>query len=540
MQSVNAAFTAEAKDRTRLPKHALNVSWKKATNTANRTFTIGVSAIGGSDLIDLEASGFGSPSDYRYDDESDYATRLEWERQLSLPLGGISKAGGEFALDNNSQRFTPDYMGGSSALFTAVGLPRRPFVINAGFKVNGVDTMLPQFSGLTAKPPSIDISNRVLSTYGFDFLDFLSSKKVESTGVFTGVTTDYVMEQLFLDAGITTSQYDFEQGANTIPFVYFESGDSMGGIIDELVQAELGHFFQDEEGIYHFWNRYHWNVSPYNQIQHILMTSQVINQEINPQERLDSIINSVQVRGDYLQKYYDATGSYATVYYYDVSDLDNLSEVPLIHPSGNTEIWIEFDDPILELDPQINWFVNTMRDNEGDYIGSVGLPALPVQLAKVDLFSKTAKLTFSNSSGDSGYLTYLEMFGRLVDTISSISVTRTDSASMTAYEERSITVENRFIQNTQWAELIADYILQFNAQPLDIQKLTIRALPQLQMGDLISYGGRELRILGIRGSFQASSGFIQELLVSPSNFSANDFFTIGVSTIGGEDTLGSS
>lgn len=65
MQDVSAAFTAEAQDTVRRPVHSLLAAWKKDTNTANRTFTIGVSTIGGSDLVGLESGSFSSASIYQ-------------------------------------------------------------------------------------------------------------------------------------------------------------------------------------------------------------------------------------------------------------------------------------------------------------------------------------------------------------------------------------------------------------------------------------------------------------------------------------------
>ena len=51
MQSVVAGFTAEERDLTRKPVAGLNVAWKKVFKSSITLFTIGVSTIGGTDVI---------------------------------------------------------------------------------------------------------------------------------------------------------------------------------------------------------------------------------------------------------------------------------------------------------------------------------------------------------------------------------------------------------------------------------------------------------------------------------------------------------
>lgn len=79
MQVVTDAFTAEAQDKVRSPSHSLLMSWNKFDLTGNITFTIGVSLIGGNDVIGANAGGIGTPGQWQYTDDSDYVMSLEWE-----------------------------------------------------------------------------------------------------------------------------------------------------------------------------------------------------------------------------------------------------------------------------------------------------------------------------------------------------------------------------------------------------------------------------------------------------------------------------
>src|SRR3990167_4969708 len=109
MQSVVSGWTAEERDTVRKIAHNLQVSWKKETTIGNRTFTIGVSTIGGNDVIGINPGAVAGPGAYKYFNETDYVTELEWERGLSMPTGGLSKAMAGATLDNTSGRFTPRY-----------------------------------------------------------------------------------------------------------------------------------------------------------------------------------------------------------------------------------------------------------------------------------------------------------------------------------------------------------------------------------------------------------------------------------------------
>jgi hypothetical protein len=71
--------------------------------------------------------------------------------------------------------------------------------------------------------------------------------------------------------------------------------------------------------------------------------------------------------------------------------------------------------------------------------------------------------------------------------------------------------------------------------PENIQRITIRAVPELQLGDLISWQGRYWRVYDIKSTLDASSGYIQEILIMQRTIAS--YFRIGISTIGGTDKI---
>lgn len=513
MQSVSAAFTAEESDSVRKIAYDLQVSWKKQTTLGNRTFTIGVSTIGGPDIIGINPGAIGSPGNYRYYIETDYVEALSWERSLNIPMGGLTKGSGEATLINTSKRFTPDYMGGDSELFTSVGLSRRPFIIGAGFNFSGIDNTIPVFTGITRGIPRIDEKGAVLSIQGFDYVDFFQNRFADQTVMFTSQTTDQILTRLMQDQGLSTAQYEFDTGLNEIPFGYYEPGDKLGQIINELVEAENGHFFQDEEGKFRFYNRQHFGLPPFNSVQRILATAQVLEAEAPD---IDHLINTVEIRSKRYAKQPN-------------EQLFKLAAPVEVTSGQNTEVFVNFDNPVLQLDTIQFYTANTLEDGTGSDITS------SVSVHSVATFTNAAKIVFTSSA--SGFITQLSLYGRSAKPVSDIYLRDKDDSSVTAYEEQPIEINNKYIQDSSWAASLSRLLLNQYSDPDRLQRLTIRAIPEMQLGDLISWRGLSWRVLSIKAKIGKSVGFIQEILISQSEASSTSYFTIGVSTIGGSDII---
>jgi len=516
MQSVSAAFTAEERDSVRQIAQNTQISWHRQSTLGGRTFTIGFSTIGGNDIIGINPGAIGSPANYRYFNESDYVIRLAWERGLSMPTGGLTIAMAEALLDNTSGRFTPRYMGGNSELYTAI-LPNRPAIINAGFKFSGVDQTIPQFSGIIHDQPALDMRSRTMSLRMRDYVDYFSDKYLDQTIMFTAQRTDQIMTTLATQLGMNTAQYDFDYGINIIPFGIFDPGTRFSDIFQSLAQAENGHFYQDESGIFKFENRQHWDSSPYNAVQRIILTGQVINAQA-PND--DHLVNVVEINGGVYQK----------------QPLQTLFSLPALSPitipaSSSVDQFFEFQDPVLQLTAPTSlgdnsyYIANYQPDSSGLSATSV------LNVTNLGTFSKSVKFRFTNTSTSTIYLTQFVLAGRVAHRVSDLYYREQDDSSVTAYQERSLRIDNDFIQNADWAKSYAGMILNDFSSVENLQVITIRAIPELQLGDLISWQGRYWRVFDIKSTLDPSQGFIQELTLLQRNITT--YFRIGISTIGG-------
>lgn len=520
MQDVSANFTAEGRSSVRKIASNLLVSWKKESTLGGITFTIGVSTIGGGDVIGANPGAIGSPGNYRYFDESDYLLGLAWERSLRMPIGGMTKALAEAELDNTSGRFTPRFLGGSDELYTSAFLPRRPFIISAGFDFSGIPNLVTQFSGVTTKATKIDQRRKTVEIQGADYVDFFQNRNLDRTLMFTSQRTDTVMEDLLTtDLGMSTAQYELDTGINIIPFGIFENGTRFSNIFHQLAEAENGHFYQDEEGKFRFENRQHWDSSPHDIVQRIIPTAQVIELEA-PSD--DHIINVVEIRSKVRKKQPQQV-------------LVNYLIPVAIEGNSTIEIFLDFTDPVLAItEPTVDGAISFYEafqneDGTGTEISS------NISIKHLDLFAQSVKITFQNNSATSGFITQIQISGRPAQVVEEIYHRGIDESSVTAFEERPFVIENDFIQSKSWAESYAQLVLSDFSEPENLVKMVIRAIPELQLGDLISWQGRYWRIFSIRSSLNTAVGFIQELTLLQRTITS--YFRIGISTIGGGDLI---
>lgn len=501
----------------RKPTASMLVSWKRDFDPAIVFFTIGVSSIGGTDIIPGEAGIAAAWTKYLYYDESDYLLDLDWERQLKMPQGGLSVALADGTLDNTSGRFTPRYLGGSSELFTAI-LPRRPFILNAGFNYQGVDENEAEFVGVFTRQPEVDLRSKTLRWQGADFNEFLSSKFVDNTVMFTSQRTDQLLETIIQSTlGYSTAEYDLDTGINVIPFAIFERGQKYSNIVDELVQSEYGHFYQDEEGKLRFENRQHWDNPPHNSISLVLHTAQVIEAR-SPDE--DHIINVVEVKSQSRSKQPEQV----------IFQLNTFDSIEIPASSTGNEIFVDFEDPVLSVTTPSGSGTTSYFKAFSNSDGTGTNLTSSISITRIDRFANAAKLIISNSSSQTVFLTELVITGRPAKVERDIYYRDQDDSSVTAYDERVYTIENKYIQNTDWAQSLSRLILNDFAEIENLQTVVIKAIPSMKLGDLISWQGRYWRVFGIKTALSASEGFVQELTLLQRQITS--YFRIGISTIG--------
>lgn len=497
-------------------------------------FTIGVSTIGGTDIIKGDGNVVQEWDKYVYDDYSDRVISVEWSRQEDFPYS-VAMATADITMDNHDDFFTPD-AGSDIENFI---LPSRPVRIHSGFSGENI----PAFIGLTEKAPELDRKNKTVKFHCIDFLSSLYEKPLDEAVIYEDMRIDEILDNLLQLVGLTPTQYELDEAFNTVSFAYFNKGDKFGNIVKKLVQADLGSLFMSESGVITFRNR-----------QNFDDTSVFTFNDTNTNEFItkkdDDIINVVEVRSDVRevqpnQKIWES------------------SQATLVNASSSVEIWADFSDPVTSVDDPVFILSATtsLFDANLESDGS-GTQYTNFTLVSTDLFSTSFKMTFQNTGASPAYITKIQLFGTPAKVVSKVYVREQNDDSVDKYGERVLPIENNYIQESSTATSLALIILGQNSEYGSVEELDVKGTPALQLGDQITsafpgdsttdyapYGilmsitkpitdmnvvGGDFAITKIENQL-AGGNYKQVLTVKPrTSFS---YFTIGVSTIGGEDVI---
>lgn len=424
-------------------------------------FTLDTSLLDGIDVLAPE----GSPSILRWDkfEYTDYSDRLismEVTKEEEDPHSTV-QAYADVTLNNYDGFFNP---GSASAIGDFI-LPRRPFRLLMGFG----DEDLPQFVGLSEKMPEIDKQARTARFHLIDFLSYLFDQDISESVIMEDTKTSDVLDYLFQLMGLLPAQYDLSSSINNIKFFYVDKGEKFGPVAKRLMEAEMGRLYLDELGVIRFKNRYSYNLTPVATFDE----SNVIDYSVSSDSQ---IINSVKIVSRVL----------------GVQEAQTIWIMPesyFISAGATVEIWAEFADPVTtSVDP----IYSATPINDSYFtskISAEGAAYLDIDFDSIDLFSKSAKLTFTNSGASDALITSLDLWGTPAKVVQGILVEEKDQASITKYDgelpEGAYQIDNEYIQTENDATSRALLLLNDFSDYGAIMELNVKANPALQVGDAV-------------------------------------------------------
>ena len=452
---------------------------------------VGASVVGGFDIVQgVGEPGINEADSFRYFDETAKVLRIEYERHLIEPLGGTAIAMADIVFDNTDLRFTPDY---NSTIGTALKT-NRPLKVFIGFEVQGQTKVIPIIEGLTLQPRE-DKIKRTVTVSAYDFMKSLNEKPQETT-IYTNQRSDEIIQDILSRAGVGSSNYQLDQGLNTIGFAWFEKGQTAGDRIRKICEAEQAIFFQDEQGVLRFENRDKYAQAPFTSVVHIIEPDDILEWE---QSTNSEIINRVLVSGAPR-----SVKGEAEIW------RDGVEEV--IAPGETLTIWAQFDDPVSGI---------TNPSRVTDYWAFTGEGGAGVDITDdVDInitsFTKTAKIEITNNNASTAYLYLLKLRGTPATIDYEIQEVYEDPDSVSEYNEHQQEIENEYIDKVAFARSMAQNIVKRNKDFVGVLTLKVRGIPHLQLRDQVKVKDNDLnsyknyRVIGIQGVFEPGS-FVQTL-----------------------------
>lgn len=511
MQTTTSAFSQKANGAMRKITHRALMSFPRQYLPSVTFFTIGVSTIGGSDIIKGVGDVVAEWDKYQYDDYSYRIKSIEVTRQEEN-FNSTTLAQADVVMENHDNYFTPN----RGSVIDEFILPYRPIKLAGGFGQEAV----PQFVGLTEKMPSVEEKSKTISFHCIDFMYSLFNRPLDQAVMYQNMRTDEILAALLVAFGISPTQYQFDVGFNIIAFAFFDKGSKFGDVVKKLMQAEMGRFYMDEEGVIRFKNRQNYSSTPvwfFNE-------NNIIDIQTSKQ---DDIINVVEIKANVRevqanQKFWE---------------LQSAVRVPA---NSTLTLWADFEDPVTTVDDPVYitsattslFTTNTAEDGSGDAVSS------NFSLSDSTQFSKSFQMEFTNTNGFDVFITTLELFARPAKIVKEMYIREEDATSVGKYDERVLTIENEFFNDEGEAQSKAKIILDDESEYANTYILTVKGNPALQIGDAVNvsvFGSADVFVIKKFVNRWEAGKFSQILTIKKKTF--RTFFTVGISTIGGVDVI---
>ncbi len=461
MQIVNTSFNDNARRSVRPLSWSLKMSFDKLFDDSIKFFTLNSSLLDGPDLLAVTVDNPIQLWDYyKYLDYTDRVKMIEWSREIEFP-NSVSSAMVDFTLNNFDNYFTPN----SGSPIDSYIIPKRPLRILSGF--NGYN--IPQFVGLTEKTPIVDDSSRTVSFHGLDFLSQMYTFPLVETLAMKDVRTDEVLANIFQQFGLEPSQYNLDRARNEIRFVFFDKGAIAGDVFRQLMEAEMGNLWLDEQGIIRFTRRFKIVQSS----SYDFNESNTINIKTTGDEK---IINKIKILTD-LREVQD----YQIVYTKVVTSSDLF-----VVKAGETNTFsadlqdpcVTIVEPIRGINAGVSWFIANLPNGTEVTSG--------VSILNVELRTNSYIIVFSNSNFYDINISSLELWGQPAKIIDKIEYTEIEQSSIDKYDEHILEINNPFVQSIDQCDSIAIGVLdQFSDYAGEIE-IEVKGNPALQLDDIIS------------------------------------------------------
>lgn len=399
--------------------------------------------------------------------------------------------------------------------------PNKPCRISLGFE----DEFLQVFDGKTQYPES-DKKSISTKIHIDDKIKAINEYRLPQGSLLTNIRTDEYIALILQEMGYDESDYSLDAGIQQMALAWF-AGNTAGYEIQQAVEAEGGRFYQREDGILVFENRQHYNVN--EEHQNSVMEFDFSNlEDLDYPDDRSSIVNHLVIKLKPRNQQ-----SLAEVWSY--------GSVPVYMGPGQTiTVWATFTDPVSPITTPVattDYTANTKSEGSGvDKTADISITTTK--------FAQAAKLEIRNTGTAYIYLTMMKLRGQAWTQSDTIEIEEKDDTSITNYGTFKKEIENKYMTDEDYVGTLAETIVDRYANPTHRVILKNRCVPQLQLGDMIGVHNEEkgeyylMRIVKLKTIFSLSSGMEQDIYARQvTTDELADYFTIGVSDIGGDDII---
>lgn len=519
MQLVTSTFHQLAQGGVRPHKWEILMSFDKQFDDTLDYFVLNSSELDGSDVLKpIDDNPIQYWDYYSYAPFRDRLQSMSWSSSLAFPHS-IQSATADISLNNYDNYFTPN----TSSPLAPYILPGRPVKILAGY---GSEATIQQFVGTTQGNPTLDSDTKSAAFHALGFIAEISALSLSYTVALSDVRTDEALVAIFEQFGISGSAYSLDRGRNTIPFLFLESGVTVGDALSKIMEAEGGELYVDEMGIIRFVQRLSNPAGPvftFN-ISNVVSDKPSDNTQIINHVIIKSTIRALQD----LQPIFFGSGT---------SGNATLTNKLLVPASGTAQYNVslndplaDFDDPTLGIAISDSWF--TAQTSGGDNVAS------SVSLSDSSLTVTDLTLTFQNTNSFDVYIDAIEVWGQPAKIVDNIVYDARDQDSIDKYGEYIYEADNDLFGNESNCESFAYTVLDAYAQPGTIIDMIVKGDYSLQLGDIVWIDLSDIsgpfKIIGISTSI-STTGIEETIQVK--RYDPRHWFVLDSSELDGGDVL---
>lgn len=519
MQAVSESFHRKSQAGVRKHRWSLLMSFEKDFDDSRTFFTLDQSQMNGTDVLaPVGESPIQFWDFYNYEPYGDRVISMEWERGVSFPYS-VQSSVATVVLNNSDNLFSSR----TNSPLSQYVIPGRPTKVLTGYEN---ESLVQQFVGLTQSKPVLDHTARTAEFNSLDYLTEIFKLSLSDSIAMSNVRTNEVLEALFSQFGIESYQYNLEQGRNKIPFLFLDEGLSAADAINQIMQAEGGQLWIDEQGIIRFNRRSALAPDPvfrFNKSNIVSITGTEDTEIVN-RVTVKTNIRSLQ------QSQPIHTGSGNT------GD-GNLSETIAILPNSVIDYNISLNDPLG------GFTIPTVGEKTGDswftVASGTGQP-ITDNVTVSDSKLTVGQLTVSiyNANPFTVYLNAIEVWGTPARIIDTLYYQGYDKDSIDQYGEQLLEVENDMFGSESNCESFVYSILSENSTFDSIIEMSVKGNPALQLNDIIL-----VETDRISGYFQitklsnsiSSSGAVQTIKAKRRD--PRSWFILNKSVLNGEDIM---
>lgn len=462
---------------------------------------------------------------------SNRAIAVSVSRSFDFPYM-IQSAIADISLDNHDGYLS--FTGRNTSPIANSILPNRILEIGFGF---GNELPAMNFQGRTDGMPTYDGDHdQVMKWTAFDRIAEISRTHLPNMVMLQNARTDQVIQAIFQQLGLSPAEYRLEEGKNIIPFVYFDSDKSVGNALRELLQAEDGRMWQDENGIIRFQAR---RSNAFAELTDMLFNSTNIIQ-LTP-SREARIVNTVNISAEIRavqsrQQIFTNTNDRG----YQSAAKDDAYRVPA---NGTATVWLQFEDPIWSAEtPIFNGSANQSRFTAVDLTGTRITSGVSIQGT---LFAKTYKAVFTNTRSSAVSISSIVIFGRPAKLVGGQNTEyfAYDDTSVEKFGNLTQTIENNTCFGSAdnlraYGQSLLKKYSDYNRQIV----IKVKGDPSLQLGDGVSVDYEDFQgyyeVVAISNTIDNVSDSKLETELTLDFVASGSPFTLDVSILNGGDILG--